>query len=215
MTMLAKTCEDYELDLSALLDGELPPGEVAEAVEHALGCASCAAFFRAARRLGEGAAALAEEPRKLAEPAAERLWERIRDDAARGPASVTPIAEHRSRRTPGRLGGWLRAAALVAAGLGGGFALGSLDAAAELTAAGAPGGAVVATSHADVAMDERRFVALADELMRADVRYQRAMLQVLRLVPAIETGEGLDRDEDSPTVVTAAAREERPRNGLL
>jgi hypothetical protein len=65
-------------------------------------------------------------------------------------------------------------------------------------------------------MDEHRFVALADELMRADVRYQRAMLQVLRLVPALETGEGLQEDgEPTGRFVRATTHPEAVRQGAL
>ncbi len=64
-------------------------------------------------------------------------------------------------------------------------------------------------------MDERRFVALAQELLAADRKYQRTMLQVLRLVPALETGEGLDRPEDQQGFVRAGLREEPRERGSV
>jgi hypothetical protein len=63
-------------------------------------------------------------------------------------------------------------------------------------------------------MDEQRFVALAQELLAADRKYQRTMLQVLRLVPALETGEGLDRP-DERGFVRARVEEERAARGAV
>jgi len=195
-----KSCEEYEIDLSSLLDGELSAADAASALEHALACADCGAFYRTARRLQS---ALPPQ-REVATPATvQRSWDAVlrRAAAEERPAVVAPrFAAPR----------WLRAAALVALGLGGGYLLSSLGgaplpAATDLPTAGA----------AAPAMNERRFVAVADELLRADARYQRAMLEVLRLVPALETGEGLGGENGEPrTFVRTTTRDERRNREL-
>lgn len=208
-----KSCEEYEIELSSLLDGELPPQAAGEALEHAFGCAGCRDFYRAARRLESAGAELRRSaPRPQAENAAG--WRRVQARLAE-PTGV-------ARWLPSRA---LRAAALVVLGVGGGYVLSGVlrplpGTAPARTAAAAPGGSGVvaasAATAAPAAMDEHRFVALADELLRADVRYQRAMLQVLRLVPAIETGEGLQQgDEPQGGFVRASERREAVPQGAL
>jgi anti-sigma factor RsiW len=185
-----KSCEEYEIELSSLLDGEAAPEAAAAAIEHALTCASCGAFFLAARRLAEPARALAATENGLSRERAETLWLEIRRLSA--PAGV--------RSAGGAWARGLRAAALVAVGLGGGYLWSTLGAAGSLAAEGAVGGFVTAAVRSGASMDERRFVELADELMRADPRYQRAMLEILRLVPALEIGEGFGPEEGRPIV---------------
>ena len=55
------SCEEYEVDLSSFLDGELAPEAAADALEHALDCAECAAFFRRQVRDPEVAEDLLQE----------------------------------------------------------------------------------------------------------------------------------------------------------
>ena len=207
-------CAEAEERLSAFLDGELPAGAAAGALEHAFACASCRAFFAAARRLQELATAIGADPEEGAtpavEPAADRTWERIRS------ASGLDSPPRRSRFGAAP---WLRAAALVALGLGGGYLLAAV---ARPAAPGAPAtapapgivAAAVAAPAPGAAMDEQRFVALAQELLAADRKYQRTMLQVLRLVPALESGEGLDRPEERG-FVRARVEEERAARGAV
>jgi hypothetical protein len=201
-------CDATEERLSALLDGELPPGAAAEALEHAFGCASCRRFFLSAKRLQAVAPELAAAP----VPAADPVWERIR--------VASGISAPAARIAPARWGGFsigprLRAAAFVALGLGAGYLLAPF-ARGEAPGSGLSGGAVVAASaRSDAgAMDERRFVALAQELLAADPKFQRTMLQVLRLVPALETGEGLDEPEDRGFVRANAEEERRARGSV-
>jgi anti-sigma factor RsiW len=211
-----KSCEEYEIELSSLVDGELPPQAAGEALEHAFGCAGCRGFYLAARRLEKAGSGLRRNAID-AEAGGEAGWQGVQQRLAERPGVL--------RWLPSRA---LRAAALVALGLGGGYLLSGVlrplpGTATGATTASAPAGSGVvsaATSTAAPAptgaMDEHRFVALADELMRADVRYQRAMLQVLRLVPALETGEGLQED-GGPTggFVRATTHPESVRQGAL
>ncbi|MCM2269234.1 MAG: hypothetical protein NDJ75_03980 [Thermoanaerobaculia bacterium] len=198
-----KSCEEYEIDLSSWLDGEAAAAVAAEAIAHATTCASCGAFFRAAQRLADPARSLADDEAGLSDRRAEALWLEIRRVAAPG-AGATRAARSWARG--------LRAAALVVAGLGGGYLLASLGGAPAAAPGAGLGIAVPAATRPGDDMDERRFVALAGELMRAEPRYQRAMLEILRLVPALETGEGLGHDEASPFV---RARIDDARQGEL
>jgi hypothetical protein len=207
-----KSCEEYEIDLSALVDGELSPQAAGEALEHAFGCASCRAFYLAARRLEKAGVAL-RDTAAGERAATEAGWRAVEARLGR--------PEARRGRLPSRA---LRAAALVALGLGGGYLLsGVLRPSSPAAIAPAPavtGVAPAAATPGAVApapMDEHRFVALADELLRSDVRYQRAMLQVLRLVPALETGEGLRQEGEEPRggIVRATTRRETARQGAL
>lgn len=203
-----KSCETYEIDLSSLLDGEAAPEIAAAAVEHALGCAACADFFRAARRLGAAARPLAADPAAVAESESEALWLAIRSRAGGAAASGTAGAWPASRRRG------LHAAALVALGLGGGYWLASVGGAGGEIASRDGGLVVAAGARGGQAMNEHRFVALADELLGADLRYQRAMLEVLKLVPALESSE-VGGDDESRPVVRTANREAGSRTGML
>jgi anti-sigma factor RsiW len=215
-------CETYELELSSFLDGELSPAAAAEALEHAFGCASCREFYRRSRALQETVAELKDG--ELSAPAApeavtdrsEDLWRGVRERAGLG--GLRSLNRFRARRS-------LRAAALVALGLGAGYLL-SLAGGPRAAVLGSRPGAVpnpstvVAASSASGApapatMDEHRFVALADELLRSDVRYQRAMLEVLRLVPALETGEGLKSEEPRDGLVRASNVADRTQRGAI
>lgn len=201
-----KSCEEYEIELSSLLDRELSPAAAADAIEHALCCPGCNHFYRAARRLqaltastGSTAAPAVEDAEHLAPARAEQLWRQVR-------AAGAPPAAAVNWQRP------LRAAALVVLGLGGGYWLAGLGGGARASVPAPPpaAGATIATANGasgpqgtTPVMDEHRFVALAAELLGADVRYQRAMLEVLRLVPALETGEGLStEDGQRGTVLT-------------
>jgi hypothetical protein len=198
-----KTCEEHELGLSAWIDGELPPTLAAEAIEHALECASCAAFFRGARALQEDARSLAASD-GLGKSSAARLWAQIRERTGVGGGSSAPAHVAGLRHS-----GWLRAAALIVLGLGGGYATSRLAAPAVAPLAGG-----VSVARVESPMSDARFVTLADELMRSDPRYQRAMLEVLRLVPAIESGEGLGGRREGAGLVTIAEQEDAPRGTL-
>lgn len=205
-----KSCEQYEIDLSSLIDGELAPTDATDALEHALGCRSCADFFRAARRVQRAAEGLRTVDGALSAARADELWSAVETRTADERASALPstAVSHRGRT--------LRAAALVTLGLGGGYLLAGLAGPGSPMSglSGLRDGTGLASFGTPATMDERRFVAVADELMRSDARYQRAMLEVLRLVPALETGEGL-RSEDAPRVVRASNEGDRRAAGAI
>jgi anti-sigma factor RsiW len=78
------TCQAYEADLSALLDGELEPAREAEVRAHAAGCARCAERLARLARVDEALRSLpdAETPADLAERLRVRLDEERRRTAA-------------------------------------------------------------------------------------------------------------------------------------
>lgn len=53
MEAVPETCLPYDEDLSALLDGELPPARAAQVQAHSTSCARCAAQLAALRRANE------------------------------------------------------------------------------------------------------------------------------------------------------------------
>lgn len=204
-----KNCEQYEIELSSVLDGEAAPELAVEAIEHALACESCGEFFRAARRLNAAARSATGQDHGLSDERAEALWREVGVRVQRAVASDSAV------RWAGAWASGLRAAALVVLGLGGGYLIAALGAADSTVAGRGATTAVAAATETTSAMNERRFVALADELLSADVRYQRAMLEVLRLVPALETGEGFDGDGETGQFVRASNPNEVRGTGLL
>jgi hypothetical protein len=194
---MSKSCEEYEIDLSSFLDGELPPAVAAAAFDHALSCDACASFYRAAHRLNAAAGDTDVETALDAHRAAE-IWRRVR----------TAAAPRRWQRA-------LRIAALLAVGVGAGYLLAARSGPEGSLAERLTSGTFATVASTSTDMDEHRFVALAGELLRSDPRYQRAMLEVLRLVPALETGEGL-RTEDGPRLTVRARLDEaRPGAGAI
>lgn len=178
-----ESCETFERAISELVDGELDAPEQLAAVDHLVACASCRAFYRRARKLGEMAVrAEAEEPGSPPED----VWRRIADEAG-----VT------RRRRPGfrapRFA--LQLAAVIVLALG--FALLPRLFRTPQTTAG-DGRIIVELSSDRGAMTEERFVELTTEILRSDSRFHREMLAVMALVTAAEdTSEGtVDRAVD-------------------
>lgn len=157
-------CEDCQIAISALLDGELPAADVPAAIDHLLDCPACSGFYRGARGLADllGETGLARGPAPEAEPAPAAVWHRV---------------ERRSGSPLSRLPGWTAraaAAALVAVGAWAALQLGGIDRGT------APVRVVLGERPA--AMSDERFVAIAAELLRAAPRYRREMLDVMSTV---------------------------------
>lgn len=202
-------CERNQMTLSSWLDGELDPWPEAEPeieprielLDHLTRCAECRTFYLQARALDGLAAGLRPG---AAEPAPRpEVWERIRRAV---PARAVPVR----RAIPA----WaLRAAALVVLGLGLAFALWQTSATPESE----PPRIEVLADESARDMSEARFVELASEVLRADRRYQRAMLQVMSEVLEDDVGleaspnELLPRDEDGAGAETAGETATRGR----
>ena len=176
-------CEErYEVLISSWLDDELERAEAIEMLDHLVACAACRRFFAGARRL-DGVLALVRPAPAAGEPP-PGLWARIREQAA------PPARGAGSRRRARRLAALALAAAVVlAASLG------------WLAFQGQPLDSGMRLASRPERMSEGRFVDLTRELLAADARYQRAMLQVMsRVVEETETleaaSEGVLRRDD-------------------
>jgi len=182
-----ESCETFERAISELVDGELDTPEQLAAVDHLVACASCRAFYRRMRKLGEMAVrAEAEEPG----PPPEEVWRRIADEAGVARRRRSGVLVPRFA---------LRLAAVIVLALG--FALLPwLFRTPETTA----GDRIVIELGSDRgAMTEERFVEITTEILRSDSRFHREMLAVMALVTAAEdSSEGtvdraVDLDDES------------------
>jgi anti-sigma factor RsiW len=184
------SCE-RSASISELLDHELPTAEAPALVEHLLECRSCATFFRRARALDAALllSAAEDDAGAMPPPAPPELWRRI------GAAAFDEAAPRTLRPRASVLPRWaLAAAAAVLLVLG---ALVGMQAARRSAQPPAPGAQPLAGGSVTFAalgpaptMDERRFVAIARELLAADSRYRDAMTGVLAVARGGESHEG-------------------------
>jgi hypothetical protein len=175
-------CDAHQIDLSALLDGELDAREALPAVDHLTECRRCREFWRGARALQAAAAS----PRLASPGPPADGWRRI--EAA--------VERRRHRAWAGRI-----AAALVV-GLGLLLALRPAPL-FELEPEPGPPAAAIEIRAGSGDMSERRFVELTTELLQADPDYHTKMLEVMRQVAAPEGLDGALREgapvsEDDP-----------------
>lgn len=147
-------CETHQIAASALLDGALPPAEVADTVDHLLDCPACRAFYRDARALQKA----------LAPEREDELWRRIEAESAR--------RTRRARWT----GAWaLRAAAGLL------LAVAVVWGVSQQVGRGAMPREVVLGSESESGrMSQARFVEIATEVLQAKPTYRREMLRVMR-----------------------------------
>lgn len=166
-----KSCEDYQSRISGWLDGELADAGRLELLDHFARCAACRRFYLEARALDGLVAGIAEAP---GEPLPREMWERI---AARAGGSVVGRIRTSRRST------WmLRVAALLALALGVGYW--QLRESAR-PASPQPASQIEVLLEQDQGeMSETRFVELTTEVLRADRRFHRAMLEVMEQVVA-------------------------------
>ena len=201
---MSPDCSRFEELLSAHLDGEASPEMAVAALEHALTCASCRAFYDRSRAVERE---LAGEVDGDEEALPERVWEEVRRASG---WSAAPVR----RRGRGLRPGWVFAvAAGVAAAVGLSLWLsigpGASSHVAEQAAARAlreaPGTPVAANgasaepeggaaAGAAARMTDERFVAITRELLGSDPRYLRAMEGVLREVGPVREGGGSSED---------------------
>lgn len=152
-----KQCEDYEIEISALLDGESDPKMALHLVQHVASCSSCSAFVREmeSTQAAIDSIQLVPDP----EPVVELQQRR------RLHLSVVP------RWAWGLAAGWI-----VAVGVW----FGTAATPARRMANDFRDGELVIHLEADKGrMTDERFVALMSELLRADRRYQSQMYTVL------------------------------------
>ncbi len=155
-----RQCNDYEIELSALLDGESDPATALMLVEHVASCSSCGSFVRELR-------------------SAQELVDLLPVDAktAPEPTVVLPI-ERKHRRLLGLRPQWavgFAAAAILIVSLWFGSDLEPQAGLNDLRG----GELVIRLEENKGRMSDERFIALVSELLRADRRYQSEMYAVL------------------------------------
>lgn len=157
-------CSDYEIELSALVDGESDPAMALKLVEHIASCASCSEFVRDLRGTQEIVDGLEFAPRTEASQ-----------------PDVVPL-KHKSRRILGLRPQWaVGIAALLVATVGVLFSPGT-ESVRTITNDFRNGEITIRLEEDKGKMSDERFVALVSELLRADRRYQNQMYVVLNEV---------------------------------
>ncbi len=156
------TCETMEMELSAVIDGEVEAGVLPDLLDHLVECAECRAFYRAARSLDDGLV-VAGLRRAEAPP---QLWERIEETAG---------------LSRPRVPAWMwRAAAAAVIGIGL-WAVGAL----RLPVAVPLGDEVDVSVEANRGdMSEDDFIRLTTRLLESDRRYHLKMMEILSVVNA-------------------------------
>lgn len=192
-----ENCDVFETSISALIDGELEAGEQLPVIDHLLECRSCREFYRQARSLGD---MVVSSRSQAADPAPEELWRRIAAESGIG-RRMQPAFAARFRRISARAIG-IAAAVLLGVGL---FRL------LPSTGAPPPPAAEEETADSDVdvvleedrgAMSDDRFLELTMEILKADRRYHKKMLDVMSVVTAMT-----EEPEGSPDEPSFSLRE--------
>jgi hypothetical protein len=154
-------CSDYEVELSALLDGESEPAMALKLVDHIASCSSCSTFVRELR----ATQTFIDNLQMARTPETE-------------PAVAVPI-EPKRRRMLGLRPRWavgLAALLIVTVSVWFGADIGAPT---GLTNDLRDGELVIRLEEDKGRMSNERFVALVSELLRADRRYQNQMYVVL------------------------------------
>lgn len=178
----------YETRISALIDGQLDPELLLATLDYLVNTPSARELYREARALDGLLQALGQAPARE-RPGAD-LWQRILagsvEDSVEGSADTSPQPTA-SRFAPARLGAQSRrllaaAAAVILVGVG----LASLR---VLESQRRPVPSARLSELPEVVLGERsgemsddRFVALATELLQADPRYRREMLELMTAI---------------------------------
>ncbi len=188
-------CEQHELQISALLDGEADLHEQKAVLDHLLGCADCRRFY--------------EESGSFQDLVGELPLE------ADGPVASRPAPKSR-RRFQGHLPSWAQAAALllvlalgIVLGLGAGALTGAVESSGELVMPSAEHPIELQLASEVGSMSDARFMSLTLDLLRADTRYQRKMFEILRILGPDDpqsTEGGFDRAIDREGAELSAQR---------
>jgi len=155
-----KGCEYYEVEISALLDGESDPARAVEILDHVTRCPSCRQFYQEVRSF-------------------QSMVDEMQENLGQAPAQKAALAEgpgvwERLRAVPQWAWG-MAAALVVAVGLWGLHTGGILSPYASNSDE-----PVQITLESDKeSMNDRRFMEVMTELLQADRRYHQAMFDVL------------------------------------
>ena len=177
-----KHCSDYELEFSALLDGESSPAMALKLVAHVASCTSCSQFVSELR----STQAVIDDVQMV-------------PDSGHEPVAILPTTRKRQHvfglRPKWAIG--LAALLIVTVSLWFGTDIGSP---AGLTNDLRDGELVIRLEEDKGRMSEARFVALVSELLRADRRYQNEMYIVLdEITQNRSSGESRSADDSYGT----------------
>ncbi len=190
------SCEHYEMEISALIDGELPAAEALTVTDHLLHCPDCQEFYCLVRGVDHAL----EEAKLIARTGdlPVGLWTRI--DAASGAQSRSNASQDKvvAMRKPHQVAPWLlkmAAAVLIMVGV---WSLGQL-----WVNPGLGGGALQVHLESDRgAMNDERFIDITTELLRADRRYHQKMLEIMTAINSHSYVSEGSPESDVPTVRT-------------
>ncbi|MDA8019233.1 MAG: anti-sigma factor [Thermoanaerobaculia bacterium] len=205
------SCEHYEADLSAILDGEVEMVDLKRTLDHLVACPRCAEFYRRSRDLGQAVASSRETSKYPEESDASELmidpppelWQRIAERApwneteSHPRSAITPASRSRRRA----LMEWaprLAAAFVLVLGLwmmqlvvresgSAGFFRETSEASTDHLAKDELTESRIGESLPE--MSDERFVELATEVLEADPRYHYEMLAVMKTATR-----GIDRE---------------------
>lgn len=172
-------CEQHQMRISALIDGELEQREYLELLDHVLDCSQCALFFRSAKHLQQVVEGTEACLPSASDATAAGAAVSASDDAGRSKRRAG--AGHRERLVPGPAWGWAAAFVLVAV-----VTLWQVwpgpspaDTARISPEGGRDADLTIVLETSPDAMTEDRFLSMAVELLQADERYQTKMAEVL------------------------------------
>ncbi|MDK9699208.1 MAG: hypothetical protein OEM52_03525 [bacterium] len=176
--------EDWEANVSALLDGELPPEMIKPTLDRLMTDNSLQQFYSEAGKLQALVSGFVEKQSKQALPAG--LWDKIERQSTRRAPRI-----ERWFPKPARL--LVAASILLIVGVFAGH-----YAKRELVKTGTEAQPImVRLGENSGQMTEDRFIELTTELLRADRRYHRKMLEVMQAVasPVPTQPEGMPQSE--------------------
>jgi predicted anti-sigma-YlaC factor YlaD len=167
---MRKSCEQIEVEISAMVDCELPVAETLEVIDHLLTCSECRELYSLTRGLDQALGQAKVSARAGELPAG--LWSRI-DSAVAAESKVVKLTR-KVRRSPRT---WLlsAAAALVIVMIGAWFTSQGVTSQQPTT----DNVLLVALESDQGAMTEERFIELTTELLRSERRYHRSMLEIM------------------------------------
>lgn len=188
MTSQTHACRDFEVELSALMDGALQGDDLLDTCDHLAKCEACRGFYLNARLLDKRLVEMGAPHTEQMMPG--RLWNRI----SRGSGLRRGISWISGQTL---LWGSLAAAALILLGMGLWFfrALDDDVPDAEL------GRVLQVNMNASLSpMNDHRFLLMVKELLEADKKYQTKMVEIIQELATNDleyhNAEGALRNED-------------------
>ena len=154
-------CDEYQMKVSAMMDGELPAAEIENTVRHLAACEECLQEFKVFQKLQQ------RVNRELSQPSVSpQTWERIRRHATEAPKAIFIPFKSRAVRIAA-----MAAAVILCFGLG--YLVNHPT--PILQDSGAP---IVLASQSGQMTDDR-FLGLTRELLTADPKYHQKMYMIL------------------------------------